>query len=484
MNPDTAAASQPHLLSDPQLLQSYARDESFRRPLRPGSVVRIADTAQLQSIVAWANRTGTPLVPVSSAAPHFHGDTIPSVGGAVIVDLGAMKRIVRVDRRNRIAMVEPGVTFDELRPALAKEGLAPLAPLLPRRGKSVLTAFLERTPITAPRFHWEPQDPLQCVEVVYGTGEMMRTGSAAIPSSLEAQWALGKAQVRGTGPSQVDFTRLLQGAQGTLGIVTWGTIKCRPLPTLARLFLVPSDHPEPLVELAYAVTFRKLGEELFLLNRARLAAMLATTTVAIEELQRVLPPWILVLGIDAAGVLPDEKIAYQQAECVELAHALGLTLETTVGGVAARRVERLLAEPSSATPWESRRRGASASVFFLSTLDRACGFADRFRALAAERQYPTAELGVYVQPTVQGGNCHVQFDLGYSPTCEDEVRNVAWLVEEGAAILAREGAFFSRPYGPWARFAYAGDPQVVIAQRKLKQIFDPGGILNPGKLCF
>jgi FAD/FMN-containing dehydrogenase len=58
-------------------------------------------------------------------------------------------------------------------------------------------------------------------------------------------------------------------------------------------------------------------------------------------------------------------------------------------------------------------------------------------------------------------------------------------VEEGSEVLAAKGAFFSRPYGSWARLAYVReDAQVVIGQRKLKNIFDPNGILNPGKLCF
>ena len=483
MNADTSQ-HEPELLTDPHLLESYRRDESFVCPIRPHSVVRIENTAQLQAVVKWANETRTPLVPVSSAGPHFNGDTVPSVGGSVIIDLSGMKRILRVDRRNRIAMVEPGVTFGELRPALAKEGLAPLMPLLPRRGKSVLTAFLERTPITAPRFHWEPQDPLQCVEVVYGTGDIMRTGSAAIPSSLEAQWQLGKAQVRGTGPSQVDFTRLLQGAQGTMGIVTWGSITCRPLPKRSQLFLVSCDKPTPLVELAYAITFKKLGEDLFLLNRASLAAMLGTTAQEIDELRIKLPPWILVLGIDAAGVLPEEKIAYQEAECTELAQALGLALRAAAAGIGAQRIEAMLSGPTPETDWKLRRRGAGASIFFLTTLDKACGFIGAFRAIAADRLDPFGDIGVYVQPTVQGANCHVQFDIGYSPASRCETQNATWMVEEGAALLARQGAFFSRPYGPWARAAYDGDPQVVIAQRKLKQIFDPNGILNPGKLCF
>jgi FAD/FMN-containing dehydrogenase len=46
------------------------------------------------------------------------------------------------------------------------------------------------------------------------------------------------------------------------------------------------------------------------------------------------------------------------------------------------------------------------------------------------------------------------------------------------------GAFFSRPYGGWAKIVYARYPDGVKALRKLKDIFDPNNILNPGKLCF
>ena len=473
-----------NLLTSPEVLEEYRRDRSFVRPMRPRSVVKVRSAGDVQAVVTWANATRTPLVPVSSAAPHFHGDTVPSVGGAVIVDLSDMKRVIRVDRRNRVAMVEPGVTFDELRPALEKEGLAPLMPLAPRHGKSVLTSFLERTPITAPRFHWEPQDPLQCVEVIYGTGEMMRTGSAALPVSLEKQWELGKAQVRGMGPSQVDFTRLLQGAQGTLGIVTWGSIKCRPLPTQKTMFLVGCADARPLVDMAYGITFRKLGEELLLLNRTSLAALLGKIPEEIRALRDRLPAWILVVGIDAAGVLPAEKIAYQAAECADVAQSLGLELRTALPGTTARAVEAVLSGPSSEPYWKLRLHGACAEIFFLTTLDKACGLVDTQRRMAADRLYAAEDIGVYIQPTVHGANCHVHLDLGYAPASQHDAEKVAWLIDEGAATLARAGAFFSRPYGPWARVAYAGDPQVAIAQRKLKQIFDPNGILNPGKLCF
>ena len=66
-------------------------------------------------MVKLARETHTPLVPVSSGPPHFRGDTVPSAGGAVIVDLSGMKKIIMVHRNNRSAMFEPGVTFERIK---------------------------------------------------------------------------------------------------------------------------------------------------------------------------------------------------------------------------------------------------------------------------------------------------------------------------------------------------------------------------------
>ncbi|MCJ7795203.1 MAG: FAD-binding protein, partial [Thermoleophilia bacterium] len=86
-----------NVLDDPPTLESYGKDQSFVPAIEPQLVVRPGTEDEVQNVVAWANRTATPLVPVSSGGPHFYGDTVPSVPGAVMVDLSRMDRIKRID---------------------------------------------------------------------------------------------------------------------------------------------------------------------------------------------------------------------------------------------------------------------------------------------------------------------------------------------------------------------------------------------------
>jgi FAD/FMN-containing dehydrogenase len=103
-----------------EILERYSKDGSFAQPLRPSLVVKVQDASEVEKIVQLANRTQTPLVPVSSGGPHYKGDTVPSMPEAVIVDLSGMKKILKINRQQRIAVVEPGVTYGELQEALAQ----------------------------------------------------------------------------------------------------------------------------------------------------------------------------------------------------------------------------------------------------------------------------------------------------------------------------------------------------------------------------
>jgi FAD/FMN-containing dehydrogenase len=469
----------------PDVLKQYAGDRSFVPPVTPACAVRPKNMAEVQATVQWANRTSTPLVPLSSGPPHFHGGTVPSTEGAVIVDLSGMKRIIRVDGGNRVAMVEPGVTFAELQPVLGRERLRLNMPLLPRTSKSVIGSALEREPVIMPKYHWDIADPLLCTEVIFGSGDLFRTGSAAGPGTLEEQWAVGMAQEVASGPSQADWYRVIQGAQGTMGIVTWATVRCERLPRLEEAFLVGSPALDGISELAHWLIRLRLVNECLVLNNTNLAAILTgARSHDYETLRDSLPPWVLLFCIAGYEYFPEERVAYQTDEMLAVARRAGVAAVKVINRVSATELLSVLRTPSAEPYWKLRGNRSCADLFFLTTRDKLSELIGVMSDLAVKHGYPLPDMGVYIQPIVQGTSCHCEFNLFFNPGRETEADTVRKLLTEAVPALMERGAFFSRPYGPWADEAYRRDAGTTAALRKLKGIFDPNGIMNPGKLCF
>jgi hypothetical protein len=473
-----------NVFNDPAVLEEYSFDSSFVPRMRPKCVVKPTSAAQVQELVKWANETLAPLVPISSGPPHFRGDTVPGVGGAVIVDMSEMKKVMRIDARNRVAWVEPGVTFGELNAELSKAGLTTYSPLCPRSSKSVLTSILEREPITMPAHHWDCTDPMLCGEVIFGTGDKMRTGEAAGPGTLEEQWALGKAHMTPFGLAQFDETKLISGAQGTIGILTWTSLKCRLLSKFSRLFLVPSEEITSLLDLSYQLLRVRQCDHCFILNDLNLACLLGQTPDGIRSLRGILPSWALVVSFEGYGELPEEKVAWQEGDFRKMTSRAGLNAKDMLPGVDGQTLSEVISKPSSEPYWKLRYRGGCSDLFFLTTLDRTPGFIDSVFNISGTKRFSQKDIGVYIQPIVQGTSCHCEFDIYYDPEDAAAVAGAKWLMTEGAAKLANMGGFFSRPYGPWSKIAYNHAGVTTETLKKVKNIFDPKAVLNPGNLCF
>lgn len=473
-----------NFFDDSQTLKAFSKDEGFATPIQPRWIVRARSSETVQEIVKWSNDSQTPLIPVSSGPPRFRGDTVPRTDEAVVVDLSQMKKILCIDRKNRVALVEPGVTFEELIPVMAKEGLCPYMPLIPRSSKSVLMTWLEREPIITPRDHWETQDPLLCVEVIYGSGDLFRTGSAAGPGNIEEQRKAGRAQLRGLGPSQIDFTRLIQAAQGTMGIVTWGSIKCNLLPQANEAFFIGAENLDQLIDFIYKLMWKKLGEECVLLNATNLVCLLSDHTDNIDSLCKQIPPWILVFNITGSGLLPQQKVEYQTADFKETAAAFGLLPVESLPGFTANDVVKRINRPSPEPYVKKRLKGGSHDIFFTTTLDRTPALHAKMIELASALSVSPSDIGFYIQPTVQGSNCHFEVNLFFDPDDPEEVGRIQDLDSKAVKSFADMGGFFSRPYANWVGTVFERCPDTVAGLKKLKRIFDPNGIMNPGKLCF
>jgi FAD/FMN-containing dehydrogenase len=453
--------------------------------MRPRLVVQPQNTDDVQKIVIWANQTKTPLVPVSSGEPHFRGDTVPSVPEAVIVDLRQMDKIIRIDRRNRMAVIEPGVTYTQLQPALAEKGLRLSTPLLPRQSKSVVTSLLEREPRLVPKYSYTLPEPLRCLEVIWGNGELLRTGEAGgYYPTLEQQWEMGLAQVFSGGPGQVDYYRLVSGAQGSMGIVTWASVKCEILPKVHRFLFIPADDLKDLIECAYRLLRIRLGDEFLVLNSTDLAAILGRDAKSIQALKDKLPPWVIIMGIAGRDLFPEEKVNFQGKDARDVVQQFALKLLPEVSGIRGGQLMSTMLNPSPIPYWKLAYKGDCQDIFFMTTLDKIPEFVNTVLASANELRYPVSDIGIYIQPQHQGTSCHCEFNLPYNSRNKVEIDRIRELLETCSEALIKQGAYFSRPYGIWADMVYNRDARNREMIRTIKGIFDPNNILNPGKLCF
>lgn len=469
---------------DPGTLDAYSKDQSFVHPMKPRFVVKPKNVTEVQGIVNWANQTGTPLVPVSSGPPRFRGDTVPSAAGAVIVDLSGMKQIIHIDPRNRMVIIEPGVTYTQIQPELAKAGLRLSSPLMPRANKSVIASLLEREPIMIPRYQWAMLDPLRCLEVVWGDGQKMTTGEAGAAGSLEEEWEKKFAQVAPSGPGQTDFYKFTSAAQGSMGIVTWASLKCEVLPQIHKLCFVPSRKLEDLLDLAYGILRIRFGDELLLLNNWSLATILGKQANQIKALAEQLPQWVLLVGIAGRDRLPEERVAYQEKDIAEMTQQFGLQLVPAIPGANGSEVLEAILNPSPEPYWKLTYKGGCQDIFFLNTLEKAPEFVKAMYTVAEAQGYPTSEIGVYIQPVHQGASCHIDFNLSFNRNNPSEVRRIKELFTKASEELLKQGAYYSRPYGIWANMAFNRDAQTTVVLKKIKGIFDPNNVMNPGKLCF
>lgn len=473
-----------NVLDDPLTLQDYGKDQSFVLQIEPRLVVRPGTEDEVQSVVVWANQTATPLVPVSSGAPHFYGDTVPSVPGAVMVDLSRMNRILRIDRRNRMAVIEPGVTYSQLQPELAKEGLRLTPPLYPRANKSVVASLLERQPTLIPRYNHSLPEPLRDCGVVWGNGEKMFTGEAGYgPDALEKQWEAGVRLVDPKGPAQTDFFRLLTGAQGSMGIVTWASVRCQILPTIHKLFFVTARRLDDLIGISYQLQRLRLGDEVLLVNDRLLAGLLGAGA-QIEAVKGELPPWTLIVGVGGRALLSEERVEVQEKDIRDVAGQFSLDVLSAAPGATTSRVWAALDGCCGEPHWKLALKGGCQDIFFLTTLDKTPGFVATMLATAEEAKYPTTDIGVYIQPQHQGVAYHCEFTLPFVPDDAGEVARAKAVYERAGERLIAQGAYFSRPYGAWADLVYNRDAQSTTLLKNVKGVFDPNNVMNPGKLCF
>jgi FAD/FMN-containing dehydrogenase len=366
---------------------------------------------------------------------------------------------------------------------LAKEGMTLSTSLAPRSTKSVLTSVLELEPRLNPRHQWAYMDPLRCMQVVWGDGTKMLTGEAGMGDpDLEKQWKAEKRQQQPTGPAQFDFPRMLTAAQGTMGIVTWASLKCELLPQVHKLNFVSASRVNALLDMFYRILKLRFADQLMIMNNTYLANLLGKSRDQISDLRNILPAWMSLIGIAGSSILPEERVAGQELDIAEIAQQFGLKTTPSVSGANGIETLKALINPSPEPYWKLNYKGNFQDIFFVTTLDKTPQFIEAMYRLAEEYKYPSSDIGVYIQPQHAGTSVHCEFNLPYDPENKQESKRINDYFLRASQELSQMGAFYSRPYGVWSRLQFNKDAQTTITLKKLKGIFDPNGIMNPGKL--
>lgn len=235
-------------LTDPAL-DAYAANRLPGGDRRPSGVLYPRDSGEVQTIVRLAGAHGVTLWPTSTGRNFGLGEFSPVREGQAVVHLGRhMNRILDVDETLGYAVIEPGVTFRQLRAELAARGdkFMISATSGPPDG-GVLGNALDRGAGYTP--HFDHFGMLCGLEVVLGTGEVIATGDAAFPGART-----GHVNKSGFGP-------LLDGlfSQSNLGIVTRAAIWLLPRPPAIVSFGFTFPEEADLAEIIELVRPLKLG---------------------------------------------------------------------------------------------------------------------------------------------------------------------------------------------------------------------------------
>lgn len=442
------------LLLDPSERLAYGYDNSRKQAL-PDAVAFPTTTDQVVALVKLCRQHRLPIT-ARGRGTNTTGASVPIAGG-VVVSFERMNRILDIRPGDRVAVVQPGLLNGDLQIALKAHGLfwppdPTSAPYCTIGGNLACNAGGPRAVK-----YGATRDNVLAVTAVTGTGELIRCGA---PTTK--------------GATGYDLSRLLIGSEGTLGLIVEATLRLTPLPAQRRVLRalyrdVASAASAVARIMAQPVTPSML--EFMDGECVRLARehMLSTTGGA------DLPEAGALLMIEADG----EEAALDAAV---------RALERAAQGDGCLGVDSAPDEMAREKLWAARKALSPA----LRTIapgkinedvvvppSRVPALVERVEKIARERALKIVCFG-----HVGNGNLHV--NILYDPgDGAESARAESALAEIFDAVIALDGqlsgehgiGLSKRDY-----LAKAIDPSTLATMRGIKTLFDPDGILNPGKV--
>ncbi|HLU29391.1 MAG TPA: FAD-linked oxidase C-terminal domain-containing protein [Glycomyces sp.] len=433
---------------DEDILAAHSVDHArLVAPGRAAALVRAHSTAEVAAVLRVANGLGAPVVP-QGARTGLAGSAT-AVDGAILLDVSPMDSILAIDPVDRTAVCQPGVRNAAISRAAAEHGLRyapdPGSWETSTIGGNIATAAggmcCVKYGVTA--------EYVLGLEVVTASGEVMRCGRRTAK-----------------GVAGYDLVRLFCGSEGTLGVITEATVKLSPIPaerlTLAAVFATTADAGRAVTAIMASGAQPSLLE---LIDNVHLRAL--------EELRPMgLPTEAAALLLVAADADPAAELIAIERLCAEAG------AEEVFRATDATEADALL--ESRRMAYHAMERLGTVLVDDVAVPRSRLAEALDGVAAAAERH------GVVIGVIAHAGDGNLHPNIVVHPEDEASVAAGKAAFDEILEMTLAMGGTITGEHGvgmlkrDW--LAREVDPVNLAVQRRIKEAFDPRGILNPGKV--
>ncbi|HEX5756989.1 MAG TPA: FAD-linked oxidase C-terminal domain-containing protein [Arenimonas sp.] len=437
------------LLTDPAECLVYGYDNS-RRQGQAAAVVLPTTTTQVQELVRLCRRHRIALV-ARGRGTNTTGASVPP-DGAIVVSFERMNRLLAIRPGDRVAVVEPGLLNGELQTALAAHGL--FWPADPTSAAYSTIGGNLACNAGGPRTvkYGAARDNLLAVTAVDGRGELLTLGAAVTKSA-----------------SGFDLARLLVGSEGTLALIVEATLRLTPLPAERRaLRALYRDEAS-----AAAAVARLMAQPV---TPSMLEFMDGQCVRLARDVGKAdLPDAGAALMIEADGetaALPAAVAALCKA-----ADGDGCLGVTAAASEAER--EQLWAARKALSPSLRSLAPGKINEDVVVPVSRIPELVSATQRIAAAESLPIVCFG-------HAGNGNLHVNILYDPADADQSKRAERALDAVFdAVIALEGQVSGEHGVGLAKrelLARALPGETLILMHAIKKVFDPDGILNPGKV--
>jgi glycolate oxidase len=446
----TSIVGEANIIVDPEKVEPYGAD-AVKEKFPPEAVLFPENTRQVSEILRLANEKLFP-VTARGGGVGYTGGAVPIEGG-VVIGTDRMNRIVEISEENLYAVCQPGIRTVELQKAAEEKGLL-FAPDPASYKDSYIGGNIAENAggMRTPKYGVTKHSVLG-LEVVTATGEIIRTGGRTVKNVVG-----------------FDLTGLMCGSEGMLGIITEATLKLLPLPEATSTVRASFRSMEEACEVLTKFTPEGLlPMAMEVIDRNSIGAIEENYAFGFSKEANA----ILLVAVDG-----DAEQVERDSKSIE-------SILRDNGGFDILRSE---SREDENRLWDARR-AISPSLMKYGTLkinEDVVVPRSKVPELIRRVEEIGERHGTFVANFGHAGDGNIHVNFLCDREDPDSVRRARAAVRDTFELSVELGGTISGEHGigyvkaPYMNIAV--DAATVEVMKAIKKVFDPNGILNPGKM--